>query len=116
MKKVSTGATKQSRNFSQQRLTIGLDLGDRSELALRTRRSGAIRLEQRLSTTPKALREGFRGMPHRRAYPYAATTTPIASEAIKRSRERQASVVVDLPLARPSHTKRSHRCEDMGNS
>jgi transposase len=115
MKRVSTGATKQSRNFSQQRLTIGLDLGD-LELALRTRRSGTIRLEQRLSTTPKALREGFGGMPHRRAYPYAATTTPIASEAIKRSRERQASVVVDLPLARPSHTKRSHRCEGMGNS
>ena len=115
MKRVSTGATKQSRNFSQQRLTIGLDLGD-LELALRTRRSGALRLEQRLSTTPKALREGFGGMPHRRAYPYAATTTPIASEAIKRSRERQASVVVDLPLARPSHTKRSHRCEGMGNS
>ena len=30
MKKVSTGATKQSRNFSQQRLTIGLDLADGS--------------------------------------------------------------------------------------
>jgi hypothetical protein len=30
MKRVSTGATKQRRNFSQQRLTIGLDLDDRS--------------------------------------------------------------------------------------
>jgi Ethanolamine utilization protein EutJ (predicted chaperonin) len=30
MKKVSTAATKQSRNFSQPNLTIGLDLGDRS--------------------------------------------------------------------------------------
>jgi hypothetical protein len=29
MKKVSTAATEQNRNFSQQRLTIGLDLGDR---------------------------------------------------------------------------------------
>ncbi len=29
MKKVSTVAVKQSRNFSQQKLTIGLDLGDR---------------------------------------------------------------------------------------
>ena len=28
MKKVSTAATQQSRNMSQQRLTIGLDLGD----------------------------------------------------------------------------------------
>jgi Ethanolamine utilization protein EutJ (predicted chaperonin) len=30
MKKVSTVAAKQSRNFSQPKLTIGLDLGDRS--------------------------------------------------------------------------------------
>ncbi len=30
MKKVSTVGTQQSRNISQQRLTIGLDLGDRS--------------------------------------------------------------------------------------
>ena len=30
MKKVSTTARKQSKNFSQQKLTIGLDLGDRS--------------------------------------------------------------------------------------
>jgi hypothetical protein len=30
MKKVSAAAAKQSRNFSQQKLTIGLDLGDRS--------------------------------------------------------------------------------------
>jgi hypothetical protein len=30
MKKVSTAANKQSRNFSQHKLTIGLDLGDRS--------------------------------------------------------------------------------------
>jgi hypothetical protein len=30
MKKVSTAATTQSRNIPQQRLTIGLDLGDRN--------------------------------------------------------------------------------------
>jgi transposase len=30
MKKVSTAATKQSKNVSEQKLTIGLDLGDRS--------------------------------------------------------------------------------------
>ena len=30
MKKVSTVVAKQSRNFSQQKLTIGLDLGDRN--------------------------------------------------------------------------------------
>ena len=30
MKKVSTAAVKQIRNFPEQKLTIGLDLGDRS--------------------------------------------------------------------------------------
>ena len=30
MKKVSIAATRQSRNISQQKLTIGLDLGDRN--------------------------------------------------------------------------------------
>ncbi len=30
MKKVSTAASKQSRNISQQKLTIGLDLADRN--------------------------------------------------------------------------------------
>ncbi len=30
MKKVSTAAAKQSKNFSEQKLTIGLDLGDRA--------------------------------------------------------------------------------------
>ena len=40
MKKISTVATQQSRNFSQQKLTIGLDLGDRIKLVLRAGRSG----------------------------------------------------------------------------
>ena len=31
MKKVSAVAAKQSRNISQQKLTIGLDLGDRND-------------------------------------------------------------------------------------
>ena len=35
MKKVSTTAAKQSRNVSEQKLTIGLDLGDRSRGMLR---------------------------------------------------------------------------------
>jgi Ethanolamine utilization protein EutJ (predicted chaperonin) len=30
MKKVSTAGVKQAKNFSEQKLTIGLDLGDRS--------------------------------------------------------------------------------------
>src|SRR5216684_4037342 len=40
MKKVSTATVKATKNFSQPKLTIGLDLGDRIELVLPARRSG----------------------------------------------------------------------------
>jgi transposase len=65
MKKVSTAVAKQSRNFSQQKLTIGLDLGDRSSCYCVLDESGQIVQEQRVSTT-KALREVFGRMPRSR--------------------------------------------------
>jgi transposase len=63
MKKVSTTAVRQAKNFSEQKLTIGLDLGDRSSCYCVLDEAGVILLEQRLSTTPKAMREVFGGMP-----------------------------------------------------
>ena len=63
MKKISTAATKQSRNFSEQKLTIGLDLGDRSSWYCVLEEAGSIVLEQKLGTTPKAMREVFGAMP-----------------------------------------------------
>jgi transposase len=66
MKKVSTAAANESRNISQQKLTIGLDLGDRTSCYCVLDETGRIVLEQRVSTTPKALREVFGGMPRSR--------------------------------------------------
>ena len=63
MKKVSTAAAKQRKNLEGQRLTIGLDLGDRSSWYCVLEESGAVLLEQKLSTTPPAMREVFGGMP-----------------------------------------------------
>jgi hypothetical protein len=57
MKKVSTLRAKQSKNFSRQKLTIGLDLGDRSSWYCVLNEAGEIVLEQRLGTTPKAMQE-----------------------------------------------------------
>jgi len=57
MKKVSTAATKQSRNISRQKLTIGLDLGDRNSWYCVLDEAGRIQLEQRVRTTAKALQE-----------------------------------------------------------
>ena len=45
MKKVSTAAAKQIRNFSQQKLTIGLDLGDRSSWYCVLDEAGEVLLE-----------------------------------------------------------------------
>jgi hypothetical protein len=54
MKKVSTVAAKQSGNFSQPKLTMGLDLGDRWSWYCVLDEAGTIVLEQKLGTTPKA--------------------------------------------------------------
>ncbi len=66
MKKISTVAGKQTKNFPPQKLTIGLDLGDRWSWYCVLDEAGKIRLEQRVSTTPKAMDEVFGGMPRSR--------------------------------------------------
>src|SRR5438270_7284779 len=66
MKKVSTAATKPSRNCSQSNLTIGLDLGDRSSCYCVLDGSGRIVMEQKVSTTAKALQAAFGVMPRSR--------------------------------------------------
>jgi transposase len=63
MKKVSTAAGKATKNFSQPKLTIGLDLGDRSSWYCLLDEVGEVLQEQKLSTTPKAMREGFGNIP-----------------------------------------------------
>src|SRR5439155_1339111 len=66
MKKVSTTSRKQSINFSQQKLTIGLDLGDRSSCYCVLDETGRIVMEQKVSTTAKALQAAFGVMPRSR--------------------------------------------------
>jgi hypothetical protein len=66
MKKVSTVAAEQSRNFSEQKLTIGIDVGDRWSWYCVLEEAGSIVLEQKLSTTPKAMKDVFGGVPRSR--------------------------------------------------
>jgi hypothetical protein len=63
MKKVSTAAIKATKNFSQAKLTIGLDLGDRSSWYCLLDEVGEVLQEQKLGTTQKAMREVFGSMP-----------------------------------------------------
>jgi transposase len=66
MKKISTAAAKQNTKFSEQKLTIGFDLGDRSSWYCVLDERGEVLLEQKVSTTPKAIQEVFGGMPRSR--------------------------------------------------
>jgi transposase len=79
MKKVSTVAAKQIRNLSEQKLTIGLDLGDRSSWYCVLDEAGEVVLEQKVGTTPKAMREVFGGMPCGRIALETGTHSPWVS-------------------------------------
>src|SRR5690348_11765209 len=59
MKKVSTAVTKQSRNCSQQKWIIGLDLGDRSSHYCVLDESGRILAENKTTTSPTAMEAAF---------------------------------------------------------
>lgn len=62
MKKTTTVATAGKKNLGGQ-LTVGLDLGDRSSWYCVLDERGEVVHEQKLSTTPKAMKEGFAAMP-----------------------------------------------------
>jgi len=82
MKKVSTVATKQRKKFSQPRLTIGLDLGDRNSCYCVLDEAGQIQLEQRVRTTAKALLEVFGAMPRSRIALETGTHSPWISRLL----------------------------------
>ena len=82
MKKVSTRAAAQSRNISQQKLTIGLDLGDRNSWYCMLDEAGQIQLEQRVRTTARALREVFGAMPRSRIVLEIGTHSPWISRLL----------------------------------
>ncbi len=82
MKKVGSVAAARSRKISEQKLIVGLDLGDRSSWYCVLDESGRIVLEQRLSTTPKAMREVFGGMPRSRVALETGMHSPWASRLL----------------------------------
>lgn len=76
MKKVSTRAAAQSRNISPQKLTIGLDLGDRNCWYCAVDEGGQIRMEQRVRRNAKGLREFFGAMARSRIALEIGTHSP----------------------------------------
>jgi transposase len=82
MKKISTVAVKSSRNIRQQKLTIGLDLGDRNSWYCVLDEVGQMQLEQRVATNRKALREVFAAMAHSRIALETGTHSPWISRLL----------------------------------
>ena len=83
MKKVSTVAARQSRNFSRQTLTIGLDLGDRNSYYCVVNEVGELVLEQKITTTAKALQAAFGAMPCSRIALEIGTHSPWISRLLR---------------------------------
>src|ERR1700752_3188998 len=82
MKKTSIGVAKASKKISEQKLTIGLDLGDRNSWYCVLDEAGQIELEQRGRTNAKALQEVFGPMPRSRIALEIGTHSPWISRLL----------------------------------
>jgi len=82
MRKISTVAAKESSDFSQPKLTIGLDLGDRSSWYCVLDERGELQGEGKVSTTAKAMREVFGRMPRSRITLETGTHSPWVSRLL----------------------------------
>jgi len=63
MKKISTVQEFRKEIFKEQRLTIGLDLGDHWSCYCVLDEAGKIILEQKVATTPEAMKQAFAKIP-----------------------------------------------------
>ena len=82
MKKVSSVAAKPSRNISQQKLTVGLDLGDRNCGYRVLDESGQIQREQPVRTNAKALQDVLVALPRSRIALEIGTHSPWISRLL----------------------------------
>ena len=83
MKKLTTTMMQETLNKQDRRLTGGLDLGDdRSSFYCLLDEAGDVLMEQRLSTTPKAIKEIFGAMPRSRIALETGTHSPWVSRLL----------------------------------
>jgi transposase len=82
MKKINTVTAKKVGKIASQKLTIGLDLGDRWSWYCVLDETGEVVLEQKVATTPKAMKEVFGGMPRSRLALETGTHSPWVSRVL----------------------------------
>jgi transposase len=82
MKKTSTVQALQSENFKEQKLTIGVDLGDCWSFYCVLDEAGKIILEQKVPTTPEAMKQTFGKIPQSRIALETGTHSPWVSRLL----------------------------------
>ena len=82
MKKNSTVATGRKQNFKPARLTIGLDLGDRTSHYCMLDETGSVILERSLPTTANGIRQTFSKIPRCRMALETGTHSPWVSRQL----------------------------------
>jgi transposase len=76
MKKPSTMTRCRNGNVSNGQLTIGLDVGDRSSFYCVLNGAGEMMLEERVTTSPEAMKKRFEKMPQSRIALETGTHSP----------------------------------------
>src|SRR5260370_29769291 len=82
MKKTSTVQALKSKLFKEQKLTIGLDLGDCWSFYCVLDEAGQVILEQKLPTTPEAMKQTFERIPQSRIALETGTHSPWVSRLL----------------------------------
>src|SRR5580704_9948208 len=82
MKKISTMQASSSEILKEQKLTIGVDLGDRWSFYCVLDEAGKIILEQKVPTTPEAMKQTFSRIPQSRIALETGTHSPWVSRLL----------------------------------
>ena len=82
MKKISTMQVFGNEIFKEQKLTIGLDLGDRWSFYCVLDEAGKIILEQKVATTPEAMKQTFGKIPRSLDRPGDRNTFALGQPAV----------------------------------
>ena len=82
MEKISTVQALGNEIFKEQKLTIGVDLGDRWSFYCVLEEAGKIILEQKVPTTPEAMKQTFSRIPQSRIALETGTHSPWVSRLL----------------------------------
>src|SRR6266850_8090843 len=108
MKKISTVQVFGNEIFKEQKLTIGVDLGDRWSFCCVLDEAGKIILEQKVPTTPEAMKQTFSKIPQSRMALETGTHSPWVSRLLTELGHK----VIVAPAQKVQLSTKSNRKDD----